>query len=146
IGFATLQYLQSNPRAMPGWLRGVNWWSVPYYYLPGAVEAQKAALLRNMNQFVEICRHRPPEELSDAVGAWERSAQDSPTLAGLWVPWMARCANLFLCSRTRLRCMIAALAAERFRIQTGRWPATWDELIAAKLLRAVPVDPFDGQP
>lgn len=39
-----------------------------------------------------------------------------------------------------------AVAATRFRIQKGRLPVSWDELVEAKLVPAVPVDPFDGKP
>ncbi len=39
-----------------------------------------------------------------------------------------------------------AVAATRFRIQKERLPTSWDELVQAKLIPAVPVDPFDGKP
>ena len=39
-----------------------------------------------------------------------------------------------------------AVEATRFRIQKGRLPVSWDELVEAKLIPAVPVDPFDGKP
>jgi hypothetical protein len=42
-----------------------------------------------------------------------------------------------------LRSADAALAAERFRLATGRFPASLDELVPA-YLAAVPVDPFTG--
>jgi hypothetical protein len=44
-----------------------------------------------------------------------------------------------------LRCAIAALAAERFRLAKGRWPVSWSEMIP-KYLGAAPLDPFDGAP
>ena len=39
-----------------------------------------------------------------------------------------------------------AVAAERYRLANGAWPASPDELVAAGLLRVVPDDPFDGRP
>jgi hypothetical protein len=53
---------------------------------------------------------------------------------------------LFPIDHARLRCAIAALAADRFRRNQGRWPGALDELVTAGLLSAVPLDPFDGQP
>jgi hypothetical protein len=46
---------------------------------------------------------------------------------------------------TQLHCGTAALAAERFRLKHDRWPKTLDELVAHKLLPAVPEDLYDGQ-
>jgi len=43
------------------------------------------------------------------------------------------------------RALRAALAAERFRLATGRWPDDLSALVP-QYLDAVPVDPFDGQP
>jgi hypothetical protein len=47
-----------------------------------------------------------------------------------------------------LRCMVVALACERYRLkdEAKRWPATLDDLVKAKLLDAVPTDPIDKQP
>lgn len=43
------------------------------------------------------------------------------------------------------RCMLIALAAERFRLQHQRWPQSQNELIP-KYLPAVLLDPFDDKP
>jgi hypothetical protein len=44
-----------------------------------------------------------------------------------------------------LRCSIAALAVERYRLGEGRWPTGLAELVP-RYLASVPVDPFSGQP
>jgi hypothetical protein len=44
-----------------------------------------------------------------------------------------------------LRCLTAALAAERYRREHGAWPESLDKLVPAQLT-AVPLDPFDGRP
>jgi hypothetical protein len=44
-----------------------------------------------------------------------------------------------------VRCMIAAVAAERYRQEHGAWPESLDRLAPAQLT-AVPLDPFDGRP
>jgi hypothetical protein len=48
--------------------------------------------------------------------------------------------------RAHMRCAVAALAAERFRRDRGRWPESLSELVAAGVLGEVLTDPFDGQP
>lgn len=45
----------------------------------------------------------------------------------------------------KLRCAGAGLAAERFRLDNGRFPDTVDALVP-RYLDAVPIDPFDQQP
>ena len=47
-----------------------------------------------------------------------------------------------------MRCMVVALACERYRLNHSEktWPASLEELVKAKLLDAVPVDPMDNQP
>lgn len=45
----------------------------------------------------------------------------------------------------RTRCTLAALAAERYRLQTGSFPESLDQLVPG-YLEAVPIDPFDAQP
>jgi hypothetical protein len=51
----------------------------------------------------------------------------------------------FCAHQARLRCLIVALAAERYRRAHGRWPEALDRL-TPELLPAVPLDPFDGMP
>jgi hypothetical protein len=51
----------------------------------------------------------------------------------------------FCAHQARLRCLIVALAAERYRRAHGRWPEALDRL-TPELLSAVPLDPFDGAP
>jgi len=47
--------------------------------------------------------------------------------------------------QAELRCTMAALAAERYRREHGRWPESLQQL-APRYLGAVPLDPFDNQP
>jgi hypothetical protein len=49
-------------------------------------------------------------------------------------------------SRALLASAAVALAAEQFRRSNNRWPESLAELVAAKLLVAAPLDPFDCQP
>jgi hypothetical protein len=51
----------------------------------------------------------------------------------------------FCAHQARLRCLIAALAAERYRRAHGGWPESLDQL-TPEWLAAVPPDPFTGRP
>jgi hypothetical protein len=61
----------------------------------------------------------------------------------------AQAEKLFRChrrSQSHLRAIEVALACERFRMQHKTWPDSLENVVAAKLLDAVPLDPNDGQP
>ena len=51
----------------------------------------------------------------------------------------------FRFTHAHLRCLIATVAAERYRLTRGRWPAELAELAPA-FIASVPIDPFDGKP
>jgi hypothetical protein len=48
-------------------------------------------------------------------------------------------------TRAQLAAAAAALAAERFRREKGRWPNDLNELVETRMLFAVPIDPFNGK-
>ncbi len=48
-------------------------------------------------------------------------------------------------TRSLTRCAAAACAAERFRLEHGRLPDQWQEVVP-QYLAAVPIDPFTGKP
>ena len=52
---------------------------------------------------------------------------------------------LILRTRSFTRCAAAACAAERFRLEQGRLPDHWQDVVP-HYLAAIPVDPFTGQP
>lgn len=66
-------------------------------------------------------------------------------LASISLPSLERSMELWARHDARLRCARAALAAERFRIDTGNWPESLDALVP-DYLDAVPSDPFAGVP
>jgi hypothetical protein len=76
----------------------------------------------------------------------ELEADRSLIMARLLAPAFQKVAQAEQRADTRLACAQAGLAAERFRLTHGRWPASLAELVEHKLLGAVPEDLFDGQP
>jgi len=52
---------------------------------------------------------------------------------------------LILRTRSLARCAAAACAAERFRLEQGRLPVKWQDVVP-QYLAAIPIDPFTGKP
>src|SRR5262249_25938289 len=98
--------------------------------------------LHGMNEAVEIAK-LPLEQQSSLFGEWRRKwgtidkVGDGMTLAGMSIE------DSFLTTHAILRCALAALAAERYRRQTGDWPRSLADLVP-NYLSAVPLDPFDA--
>jgi hypothetical protein len=46
---------------------------------------------------------------------------------------------------TQMQVAQPGIAVERYRLRFGRWPDSLDEVVSAKLLTSVPVDPYSGQ-
>jgi len=85
-----------------------------------------------------------PGELLKAATDFEREigGKDlSLSMARVMIGGISRVAVLHLRANAELECMIAGVAAERFRAAAGRWPASLDQLTPT-YLEAVPVDPF----
>ncbi len=59
-----------------------------------------------------------------------------------YLEWMAKS---YLNHRATCRATAAALAAERYRLEHGTWPTSWEQLIP-KYLATVPIDPFTSKP
>ena len=58
---------------------------------------------------------------------------------------LSKLAHAYLMNRAKLRAIIAVIACERYRLEQDRWPTSWEQLTPA-YLKAVPVDPYTGQP
>jgi hypothetical protein len=106
---------------------------------------QRAAFLRYMNQAVEIAK-LPDAEQAKRWEELEAGLSKQPPVVRTIVPAMGKVAAAYRRALAALRCGIAAIAAERFRLARGAWPVTPAELTAAGYLRAWPADPYDGAP
>jgi hypothetical protein len=114
----------------------------------------EAHVLTMYNQAVEIAK-RPVGERRALWKAWGESLQafaneekkkpSSKLLALLMLPGLHRVADHLYDVRVHLTCATAALAAERFRQTTGKWPNAWDQLVPTYLAE-VPRDLFDDTP
>ncbi len=113
-------------------------------HVPGAVASARAVVLRKMNQAVEIAK-LPPEEQRARIDEWDASLRKESTLVH------CLCLGSMLIPRhvwsdgARARCAAVGVAVERYRRRHRRWPDALSDL-TPQFLKAVPADPFDGQP
>jgi hypothetical protein len=110
-----------------------------------AVRADHPNLLRTMNEAVEIAR-LPPNQRPARVDAYEAKLKDGSTRSLLFTQ-LFDLRTIEAASRrldARVRCLIAALAVERYRLIHHGWPETLKE-VTPDLLSHVPADPDDGE-
>jgi hypothetical protein len=99
-----------------------------------------AALIEAVNGPSEKCLSRAKAiESTPAMAAWY--AVTSKTL----ISSISHSVTMGLRSQGQTRALVAALAAERFRLAKGHWPNSLEEL-SPTYLDAVPADPLDGKP
>ncbi len=114
-----------------------------YKFVPGRVRGDFGHLMRLENRWVE-CARLPVERQLAAVKELEREEAELPLLARSMAPSFGKITQAFLRRHASLRCAIAALAGERFRLTHGRWPDSLEQLVPGFLPKA-PLDPFDGK-
>ncbi len=86
-----------------------------------------------------------PLALLEAAREYERQADIAPPTALVsYFPLSPTC-ELHQADLAQLRCAALGVAAERFRLESERFPASLDELVPA-YLEALPADPFNGEP
>src|SRR5262249_54922795 len=103
--------------------------------------------LEMMNRAVESARlpegERPAAEKERDADL--RSLPRNVVLVRLLMPAMDKFPAATRRKTAMLRGLIVLLALERYRLDKGAWPAKLEEL-TPKLLKKVPLDPFDGKP
>jgi hypothetical protein len=112
--------------------------------MPGAVSANRASLLRLESEFVEIAKLPVEEQVQKIQALTPKYATKLQPLVALLLPAIDKVAQATFRTQAELRCMIALLAAERYRQAKGRWPAKLEDLVPEYLSR-VPIDPYDGK-
>jgi hypothetical protein len=123
----------------PGWQAWLAGW------LPVTLSLNRAEYLRTVNQAVEASK-APVEKQLDALERVVEERGHGNAISGSILPAFSKVASAHARNQASLRATLLALAAERYRAEKTAWPASPDDLVKAGLLKAVPVDPFDGQP
>jgi hypothetical protein len=105
-------------------------------------------MLRLLNEYVEAAK-LPPERQGEAMEAVERKIKQAKVeydiMTGLFMPAVLKIGEASRRDQAYLRCAIVGVAAERYRQERHDWPAKVDDLVP-HFLKAVPADPYDGQP
>lgn len=128
-----------DPRDFAGtWFGSYSWWLAR-----GKMWPDRAALHEHMSKVVAAAR-RPVHEQPAAFAALPPPPAERQ-IAALLAPPLDRLATPYWRSVGQARCVVVALACERYRQRTGRWPDALGAL-PPDLLAAVPLDPLDGQP
>ena len=125
-----------NPATLRGLLSHV---------IPVATKGDAADYLRGMKRLLESVE-QPVDGRFDELTQLTKKWEDSGPLFLRAVQRNQQSIWEHCWSQTHLRMAIVAVAAERYRLRSGAWPAALEDLVTASLLERVPVDPFDGQP
>jgi hypothetical protein len=114
-------------------------------HFPAYLTRQHAAMLRFANELVDAAK-LPPEKADERFNALEKRIRDEPYLVRITAPSFIKTREEVRRMHAHLRCAVAALAAERYRLARKRWPDALDDLVKAGFLDAVPIDPYDSKP
>lgn len=138
------QVSMSSLRLLAGTGGGSMFQDVGFALLAGSIRNNRAAMLHFMNEAIENAK-RPAHEQWPHLDAMQARAMKLPIVAKLLCPAIGKVAEACIRNQATMHCTTVALAAERYRRDNGRWPATLEELVPTYLDR-VPLDPFDGKP
>jgi hypothetical protein len=144
VFFEALDQLRYNPAGWKAFGGKNDDWFQYIVLVPGLMETQQAAWLGFMNKLVEVAK-KPIEEQRAGFKALEVEVHELPPIR-LLIPAFHKVHIAACRSQAQLRQAIVAIAAEQFRSRNGRWPSSIEELVHAKLLDNVPLDPFDSKP
>jgi hypothetical protein len=104
-----------------------------------------AWLLDHYNKAIDIAK-LPAHEQLPQLKSLEKTWQNGPPGLKKGIAGAEASARADLNTQARLRCAVAAIAVERFRVAKGTWPASLEDVVAAMFLDKVPLDVFDGKP
>lgn len=102
------------------------------------------ALLRFQTQMVEAAKLPSPQR-EVRLKEIDLALKEQPALLKTLAPATVRIAEAERRTRVSVQTARLAVAAERFRLDKKRWPESLKELVTAKLIDAVPTDPYDGK-
>lgn len=124
-----------------------TWWDRANLFGRMHLKRNQPPMMRFMNRWVEIARLQAHEQsVAEAVllGEIEEHRKTAP-LAVLLMPAANRLGRAWRWKRARVASMRGLIAAERYRMKRGEWPARLADVVP-EFLKAVPTDPFDGKP
>jgi hypothetical protein len=127
------------------WPGAPDWSKRVYDFLPLSYAQNHAAHLRLTTKAIKLCE-LPIEKQIDSMALMQKTVDRQPVLARHVVWTISKMHQVHVRNLVWLRCAQMAVAAERYRLRHGQWPARTENLVEAGLLPALPTDPYDGQP
>ncbi len=130
-------------------LGGGKSWSVTNWALAGILDLNLAKAIELLTPVVEAAdSHATAIKAADDMDA--ALASTSPLSVRYFITHslvssLSRSCVFFAQRAAHMRCTVAALAMERYRLANGAWPVSLDELVP-EYLDSVPIDPFDEKP
>jgi hypothetical protein len=108
---------------------------------------QQASLLDLFGEMSETSDLPETEQVTrlKEIEARIKTRYQGERLVRLLMPSMLQMEDAMRRLKASVRCMEALVGAERYRMQTGKWPESL-EAIPRTLLAQVPTDPYDGKP
>jgi hypothetical protein len=138
-----LKWMRTNPGGMSGIAANPG----PLIRVPGVVALNGFEMLDHYESLIAASQELNGESIAQAQ-AIVSSSTDQPWyrfMASLVGPGNLRILQLSVRAEAQRLAMLAAIAAERYRLKHGDWPVSLDVLVP-EFLDAVPLDPFDQQP
>jgi hypothetical protein len=111
----------------------------------GWLRADLATVIRLWSPLVQAKDSRQRARAAEQMDSSAQALSQYHVLVKELVPSIRRCFELDLRTVAMARAARTALAAERYRLDKGRFPQRLDDLVPG-YLDAVPVDPFDDKP
>ena len=118
---------------------GYAWW-----LYRGRFPRERAAYHRWMSRAVDAAR-LPVEEQKAALAALPPPPSEDMLFAHLLYPAVEKVSAAHRRNIAEARCVVVALACERFRLRNGGWPDRLSDL-PEEILQTVPLDPFNAEP
>jgi hypothetical protein len=117
-------------------------------YTSISIGEQRAQMMNLLTDAIEIGK-LPPEKQKDAFDDWQADFRKNNmhvwSLSRWMVPALPKAAEWDIRAKAVLTTAAVGVAAERYRLAHGRWPARLDDLVP-QFLPALPRDPYDGKP
>jgi hypothetical protein len=126
------------------------WEHVDEFFAGSIVRYSHATLLRYETKVVEAAKLPPPAryaKLQEIIAEFKAAApKNDKQEAAARILFFASSGVVEQQTYTKLSCAVAGLAAERFRLQKQRWPASLEELVNGGYLKKTPKEFFDDKP
>ncbi|MBL8823071.1 MAG: PQQ-binding-like beta-propeller repeat protein [Planctomycetia bacterium] len=139
----------------PPWNRNNNWFSWQYIvdkwrewtrtsplgYLP----EERLNLLRHCEKVLAIVDGASPNSLEEIMALDTEVKQNPGAVSSLMGGAVSKVFGADIKRQTLLKMGAALLAAERYRLATGKVPTGWNDLVPS-FFPAIPIDPYDQKP